>query len=68
MAKREKCREKKVKQWTPKTMLRTVQLMGLKVKKEEERDSWMPMVEEAMQKYKIAFEEIKMNLIHTDLD
>jgi hypothetical protein len=30
---------------------------------EEENDPWMPMVEEAMQKYKTAFEEMKTNLI-----
>ena len=35
---------------------------------EEENDAWMPMVEQAMQKYKPAFEEMKMNLIHSGLD
>ena len=35
---------------------------------EEENDPWMPMVEEAMQKHKAAFEEIKMNLIYNGLD
>ena len=30
---------------------------------EEENDSWMPMVEEVMQKHKAAFEEMKMNYI-----
>ena len=35
---------------------------------DEENDPWMPMVEEAMQKYKTGFEEMKMNLIHSDLD
>ena len=28
----------------------------------------MPMIEQAMQKHKTAFEEIKMNLIHSGLD
>ena len=32
---------------------------------EEGNDPWMPMVEEAMQKHKSAFEEMKMNLIHS---
>ena len=31
---------------------------------EEEAGPWMPMVEEAMQKHKAAFPEMKMNLIH----
>ncbi len=35
---------------------------------EEEKDPWMPMVEEAMQKRKTAFEEMKMNLMHSGLD
>ena len=35
---------------------------------EEEKDSWMPMVEEAMQKHKAAFQEMKMNLTHSGLD
>ncbi len=29
---------------------------------EEEKDPWMPMVEEAMQKHRPDFEEMKMNL------
>ena len=35
---------------------------------EEENDAWMPMVEQAMQKHKTSFEEMKMNLIHGGLD
>ena len=35
---------------------------------EEENDACMPMVEQAMQKPNTAFEEIKMNLIHSGLD
>ena len=35
---------------------------------EEEADSWMPMVEEAMQKHKAAFLEMKMNLTQSGLD
>ena len=35
---------------------------------EEDKDSWMPMVEEAMQNHRTTFEEIKMNLIHSGLD
>ena len=35
---------------------------------EEEKDPWMPMVEEAMQKHKAAFEEMKMNYIESGLD
>ena len=35
---------------------------------EKENDPWMPMVEEAMQKHKSAFEEMKMNLIHSGRD
>ncbi len=35
---------------------------------EEENDPWMPMVEEAMQKHRPDFEEMKMNLIHSGLD
>ena len=35
---------------------------------EEEADPWMPMVEEAMQKHKEAFQEMKMNLTHSGLD
>ena len=31
---------------------------------EEENNPWMPMVEEAMQKHKTTFEEMKMNLIY----
>ena len=34
-------------------------------RKNEERDPW---IEETMQKYKTAFEEMKMNLMHTGLD
>ena len=32
---------------------------------EEETDPWIPVVEEAMQKYKTAFEEMKMNLVYS---
>ena len=32
---------------------------------EEENDAWMPMVEQAMQEHNTAFEEMKMNLIHS---
>ena len=35
---------------------------------EEEADPWMTMVEEAMQKHKAAFQEVKMNLTHSGLD
>ena len=35
---------------------------------EEELDPWMPMVEEAMQKHKAAFQEMKMNLTQSGLD
>ena len=35
---------------------------------EEDEDPWMPMVKEAMQNHRTAFEEIKMNLIHSGLD
>ena len=35
---------------------------------EEEVDLWMPMVKEAMQKHKAAFQEMKMNLTHSGLD
>ena len=35
---------------------------------EEENDAWMPMVEQAMQKHKPPFEEMKMNVIHSGLD
>ena len=35
---------------------------------EEEKDPWMPIVEEAMQKHKTTFGEMKMNLIHSGLD
>ena len=35
---------------------------------EEEADPWMPMVEEAMQKHKAAFQEMKMNLTQSGLD
>ena len=35
---------------------------------QEEADPWMPMVEEAMQKHKAAFQEMKINLTHNGLD
>ena len=35
---------------------------------EEEVDPWMPMVEEAMQKHKAAFQEMKVNFTHSGLD
>ena len=35
---------------------------------EEDKDPWMPIVEEAMQNRRTAFEEVKMNLIHSGLD
>ena len=35
---------------------------------EEEADPWMPMVEEAMQKHKEVFQEMKMYLTHSGLD
>ena len=35
---------------------------------EEELDPWMPMVKEAMQKHKAAFQEMKMNLTQSGLD
>ena len=35
---------------------------------EEGADPWMPMVEEAMQKHKTAFQEMKMNLTQSGLD
>ena len=35
---------------------------------QEEADPCMPMVEEAMQKHKAAFQEMKMNLTHSGLD
>ena len=35
---------------------------------EEENHPWMPMVEEAMQKHRPDFEEMKMNLIHSGQD
>ena len=34
---------------------------------QEEADPWMPMVEEAMQTHKAAFQEMKMNLTHSGL-
>ena len=34
---------------------------------EEEADPWMPMVEEAMQKHKAAFQEMTTNLTHSRL-
>ena len=39
-----------------------------KEEREEEKDSWMPMVEEAMQKHKAAFEEMKLNYIESGMD
>ena len=35
---------------------------------EEEADPWMPMVEKAMQKHKVAFQEMKINLTQSGLD
>ena len=35
---------------------------------EEEADPWMPMVEEAMQRHKTVFQEMKMNLVCGGLD
>ena len=35
---------------------------------DEQKDPWMPMVEEAMQKHMTAFEEMKMNLTHSGSD
>ena len=35
---------------------------------EDKADPWMPMVEEAMQKHKAAFQEMKMNLTQSGLD
>ena len=35
---------------------------------EEEKDPWMPMVEEAIQKHKAAFEEMKINYIESGRD
>ena len=37
-------------------------------KEEEQADPCMPMVEEAMQKHKAAFQEMKMNLTQSGLD
>ena len=34
---------------------------------QEDKDPWMPMVEEAMQNHRATFEEIKLNLIHSGL-
>ena len=34
----------------------------------EEADPWIPMVEEAIQKHKAAFQEMKMNLTQSGLD
>ena len=34
----------------------------------EEKDPWMPMVDEAMQQHEAAFEEMKKNLIDSGLD
>ncbi len=59
-------------------MLRQFQVVGLKVRlqqtinetetEEEEMDHWMPMVEEAIQKHRPDFKEMKMNLVHSGLD
>ena len=35
---------------------------------EEENDAWMPMLEQATQKHKTAFEKMKTNLMHSGLD
>ena len=35
---------------------------------ETEEDPWMPLVDEAMQKHKTAFEEMKINLMQSGLD
>ena len=35
---------------------------------DEDKDPWMPMVEKERQNHRTAFEEIKMNLIHSGLD
>ncbi len=35
---------------------------------EEENDPWMPMVEDAMQKHRLDFDEMKMNFMHSGLD
>ena len=35
---------------------------------EEEADPWIATVEEAMQEDKTTFQEMKMNLVHSDLD
>ena len=35
---------------------------------ETEEDPWMPLVDEAMQKHKTAFEEMKINLMQAGLD
>ena len=35
---------------------------------ETEDDPWMPLVDEAMQKHKTAFEEMKINLMQSGLD
>ena len=43
-------------------------IIGDSETEEEEADSWMPMVEEAMQKHKAAFQEMKMNLTESGLD
>ena len=43
-------------------------MIGDSETEEEEVDPWMPMVEEAMQEHKTAFQEMKMNLIHSGLD
>ena len=63
-----------VKQWTLKTMLQQLQLVGVTTdlstdnESETEEDPWMPLVDEAMQKHKTAFEEMKINLMQSGLD
>ena len=71
---REMSETEQVKQWTLKTMLRQLQLVGLTTdlstdnESETEEDPWMPLVDEAMQKHKTAFEEMKINLMQSGLD
>ena len=43
-------------------------MMGDSETEEEEADPLMPMVEEAMEKHKAAFQEMKMNLTQSGLD
>ena len=43
-------------------------MIGDSETEEEEADPWMPMVEEAMQKHKAAFQEMKINLTQSGLD